>query len=211
VAGEEDLDSDEAVEVLMNTGESQLDSTAVIIVEVDNQQVVHGYPHCRVVDLRIWVGNTWKEKREQIFALLNLWQPRVVEVDKIGVGQQLSSEIRREFGARVEGYSATAESIDQDITELYGMLNNGLVKMFRNDQSGDYEEAIRQLNDARRVVRTGKLKIAKKKSSSRIDFPKALTYLPRAIMRMSGASIGTSKRPNRVPQQRRGLDIKSRG
>jgi hypothetical protein len=114
-----------------------------------------------------------------------------VVVDRAGIGQMLATGLRKRFGSRVLAYHADSSSVDADLTELYGLLYNGKVRLFRNDMSADYTEAVRQLKAARRIVRGGKLKVARERSTDRIDFAKALTYLPRALNRRLSPDTAT--------------------
>ena len=191
IAGEEDLGSDEVVEAL-RSGKDELDTTAVIIagIELDGL-LVGGLPKMHILDLRVWVGMPWGEQERNLSALIDLWQPRSVVIDQVGIGQMLARGLRKRFGARVLAYAADSLSIDQDINELYAYLYNGRLKMFRNDSSGEYEEAVQQLQAARRVVRNGRIKVAKDRSTDRIDFAKALTYLPRAVGRLGNQAPAT--------------------
>jgi len=162
-----------------------LDSTAIAIVEIDHSESTDDLPMCRIVQLKIWVGKKWQHQRGEIVNLIRLWQPVAGCVDAVGVGNQLAKWIRDTFGERFEAYTASSATVNEDLTEFYRYLNLGLLKMFRSDDSDDYREALRQLTAAQRILRGDKLKVAKRKATDRIDFPKCLTYLPRTIERIN--------------------------
>ena len=196
LAGEEDLDSEEAVEAQME-GAMHLDSTAIQIFAVD-RRLPADQRVAMILDHRTWQGKPWQLQETEISNLIQLWQPKVVVMDRRGIGQMLVSNISKRFGHRVIGYDATSDSVNDDITNLYGLLHNGRVKMHRSDGSADYDGVVKQIRSAQRVIRGAKLKVAKAKSTSIIDHAKALTYIPRALAAMGDGKIHHPQRSTAV-------------
>lgn len=90
-------------------GESTLanpgrDSTALTIVEVDNQARagdLTGKPVYRVVRRELWTGEKHSTQYARLLALVEQWQPRKVVVDASGVGAGVASFLADRLGERV--------------------------------------------------------------------------------------------------------------
>jgi hypothetical protein len=164
------------------------DSTVALIWEVDFDNIVNDYPMCRLVDIHWWTGKSLGDEpsglpgqQTILLKLLKAWGPHYVVVDGRGVGEQIANYLNTNWG--VEVYKASATSVSDDCYGLKAMINNDRVKVFRDDQSEEYQEMVRQIQHTGYEIRSHDLmRIIKPKGKGHIDIAKAITYLPRLVM-----------------------------
>lgn len=164
------------------------DSTVALIWEVDHEDEVNDYPMCRLVDTHWWTGKSLGDEpsglpgqQSILLKLLQTWEPHHVVVDGRGVGEQIANYLDIEWG--VEVYKASAVSVSEDCYGLKAMINNDRVKAFRNDQSPEYKELVRQIKHTGYEIRShDMMRIVKPHGKGHIDMAKAMTYLYRAAL-----------------------------
>lgn len=168
--------------------EGSRDSTVALIWEVDYDNRVNGYPMCRLVDIHWWTGKSLGDEpsglpgqQTILLKLLQAWRPRHAVVDGRGVGEQIANYLNANWGA--EAYKASVASVSADCYDLHAMVNNGRVKVFRDDLSTEYQELGRQIKHTSYEIRQhDQMRITKPHGKGHIDMVKAMTYLPRAVL-----------------------------
>ncbi len=173
------------------------DSTAAWIFEIDRGAEAGDWPLVRLADLHWWTGRELGAgpsglpgQQEALFHLVEKWRPAAVVIDARGVGEQAARFLARRSPS-VFSYKASAASVSEDCHALHALVNNGRLRLFRDDGSPEYAEAARQLAAAsREVAGEGRLKIVKSSSRSHIDMVKALSYVPRCLERVGGEGGG---------------------
>jgi hypothetical protein len=184
IAGE---DEEEENDPLVKS-EGARDSTTVLFFEIDFDDMKNDYPMCRLANIYWWTGKSMGEKpsgimgqQGEMLKLLNIWKPVVTVVDGRGIGEQMSKYLLNRY-PEVIVYTASAESVSEDCFSFLGMVNNERVKIFRDNQSDEYNEIIKQVKKTTKEInKQMRMKIVKPNSKVHIDMMKAMTYLPRAV------------------------------
>lgn len=186
IAGEDEIEELDPYE----KSEGSRDSTVAGIWEIDWDNEVNGYPLCRLINIYWWTGKGLKSQQKILATLLNLWQPHNVVVDARGVGEQIASYLNGEYG--VDQYKASSTSVSEDCYSTLAMINNGCIKMWKDDASEEYQEFSRQAHHTGYEIRSHDLlRIIKPHGKGHIDMIKMMTYLYRAVMLGSGmAGVG---------------------
>lgn len=183
IGGEEE----EPEEGLLVEENPNRDSTVIYIAEVDLADKVNGLPMVRIVEIYQWTGKALGEapsglpgQQEIVLELLKKWHVKGACVDARGVGEQMAGFIRRRHKG-VEAYKATAPSISDDCYAMLSWINNGQLKMFRDDGSEEYAELGRQARWVKYGIRAhDQMYIYKPKPDRHIDHVKAIHYVLRA-------------------------------
>lgn len=168
--------------------EGARDSTVALIWEIDHEDEVNGYPMCRLVDIHWWTGKSLGDEpsglpgqQTILLKLLQTWKPHYTVVDGRGVGEQIANYLDTNWG--VEVYKASALSVSDDCYGLKAMVNNDRVKVFRDDQSPEYQEIVRQIKHTSYEIRQhDQMRITKPHGKGHIDMVKAMTYLYQAAL-----------------------------
>ena len=132
------------------------DSTVVTIGELDFSvcDELQKQPRVKVVEHYWWTGKKHAELYPQLVDILgNLWHCRKVVVDATGVGQPVSSFLRKSLGSRVSPFTFTASSKSELGFKLLAAINSGRLKMYAADGSPEYQEFWPQLEKARSQYR----------------------------------------------------------
>jgi hypothetical protein len=110
---------------------SDRDSTAVTIGAVS----LHGLlPAVRIVHHRLWTGESFAEKYQNLGDLVQAWRCRKVVVDATGVGASTAEYLERRFGpACVERFTFTGPSKSQLGYDVVAWINTGRLSHYRED------------------------------------------------------------------------------
>jgi len=130
----------------------QRDSTVVTIGELDfsTPNEVVKQPLIRVIEHYWWSGKKHTELYPQLVDILkNVWHCRKVVVDATGIGQPVSSFLKRSLGSRVLPFTFTAQSKSQLGFNLLAAINSGRLKIYASDNSPEYQECWLELEKAR--------------------------------------------------------------
>jgi len=128
------------------------DSTVVTIGELDfpapNEVVKQ--PLIRVIEHYWWTGKKHTELYPQLVDILkNVWHCRKVVVDATGIGQPVSSFLKRSLGSRVLPFTFTTQSKSQLGFNLLAAINSGRLKIYARDNSPEHQECWLELEKAR--------------------------------------------------------------
>lgn len=149
-AGESEQTEDE---VLMRPGR---DATVITIAEVENSMVetMAGGPVIRVVEHYAWVGRKHSELYPQMVDILkNLWHCSRIAADATGIGEPITSFLRRSLGSRLTPFKFTQRTKSELGFDLLAAINSGRLKLYKADGSDDYRELMFELEKARAVYR----------------------------------------------------------
>jgi len=190
IAGEDEEESEARVRV----ESPRRDSTVAIVAAVDAGSSVHDLPAVRVRDIYWWTGRALGDQQEDLLAMIELWKPLRVVVDARGIGEQLAGYLKRRVPS-VRPYKADLNSVSEDCYRLLSFLNAGQLTVFRNDDSPEYRELVRQ---ARRtsyeILQHDRMRIVKPSAAEHIDFMKALHNVVRAASSSSPPVFAASER-----------------
>jgi len=119
------------------------DSTVVTIGELDfsTGDDVQKQPRVKVVEQYWWTGRKHTELYPQLIDILkNVWRCRKVVVDATGVGQPVSSFLRKSLGSKVSPFTFTQQSKSGLGFSLLAAINSGRLKMYKADGSDEYKQ-----------------------------------------------------------------------
>jgi hypothetical protein len=143
VAGEEEG----GVDALSIAGSDRRDSTALTVVEIDQQS--EGRPLYRVVDRMVWTGTRHTSLHRQIVDLArNVWKASAVVVDATGIGAGLTSFLAATLGERRGGSSSipvlpfvfTAASKSALGWDFLALIDGGRFKEYADDSTSGTPE-----------------------------------------------------------------------
>ncbi len=132
------------------------DSTVVTIGELDFATCndVIKQPRINIVEHYWWTGKKHTEIYAQLVDILkNVWHCRRVVVDATGVGEPVSSFLRKALGSRVAPFTFTQRSKSELGFNLLAAINSGRLKMYKSDGSAEYQEFWLELEKARSQYR----------------------------------------------------------
>jgi len=135
-------------EPLVNSRGKGRDSTVITIAEVDATNL--SQPVVKVVEQYQWTGTPHSRLYTQMTDILkNVWNCQRIVVDATGIGQPVASFLRKELGSRVIPFVFTSKSKSDMGFELLSFVNSGRLKLYRQDGSREYQEALFELERAR--------------------------------------------------------------
>jgi hypothetical protein len=132
------------------------DSTVVTIGELDfsvcdNIQKQAGI---RVVEHYRWTGQKHTELYSRLIDILkNVWKCRKVVADATGIGQPVSSFLRKALGSRVSAFTFTTRAKSELGFNLLAAINSGRLKLYKGDGSKEAQEFWLELERARSQYR----------------------------------------------------------
>jgi len=132
------------------------DSTVVTIGELDFSisDAVQKQPRVNIVEHYWWTGKKHTELYQQLIDILdNVWHCRRIVIDATGVGQPVSSFLRKALGSRVSPFTFTGTSKSRLGFNLLAAINSGRLKMYAGDGSEEYREFQLQMEKARNKYR----------------------------------------------------------
>lgn len=179
--GNEEFDPDDAMKSLDTDSDesTDTDSTIVWIYEVTQEVAKNNlFPVIRLVNMVQWTGVPLPVQEPEIVELIEKWNPMKVTVDGVGVGRHLAESLEQKYGTYiVKKYIANSTTVSEDCFDLLARLNYSAVKMFKDDESKEYKEFVRQLGWTKYQSARGKMNLIKPKSDKHIDMVKAITYI----------------------------------
>ena len=101
-----------------------------------------------------WVGKNHASLYPQMVDLLkNVWHCRCVVADATGIGEPITSFLRRSLGSKAIPFKFTRKSKSELGFALLAATNSGRLKIYRQDGSEDYRQLATELRKARSVYR----------------------------------------------------------
>ena len=132
------------------------DSTVVTIGELDFSicNEIIKQPRINVVEHYWWTGKKHTELYAQLVDILkNIWHCRRVVVDATGVGEPVSSFLRKALGSRVSPFTFTQRSKSELGFSLLAAVNSGRLKVYKGDGSEECQEFWQELEKAKSQYR----------------------------------------------------------
>ncbi len=132
------------------------DATVVTIGELDFNicDAANTQPRIDVVEHYWWTGRNHTELYPQLVDILkNVWRCRRIVVDATGIGEPVSSFLRKSLGSRVSPFTFTQRSKSELGFSLLAAVNSGKLKMYQGDGSAEYEEFWLEMEKAKSQYR----------------------------------------------------------
>jgi len=136
-------ESEEEEGAYLRAAKPRQDSTVVTIGELDFSACddVQKQPKIRIVEHYWWTGIKHTELYSQLVDILkDAWRCRKVVVDATGIGQPVSSFLRRALGSKASPFTFTAHSKSELGFSLLAAINSGRLKVYAGDDSPEYQE-----------------------------------------------------------------------
>jgi hypothetical protein len=119
------------------------DSTVVTIGELDFSVCddVQKQGGIRVVEHYRWTGEKHAELYPRLVDILkNVWHCRRIVVDATGIGQPVSSFLRKALGSKVSAFTFTSRAKSELGFKLLAAINSGRLKVYSGDGSEEHKE-----------------------------------------------------------------------
>jgi hypothetical protein len=163
------------------------DSTVVTIGELDFSVCddIQRQPRIKVVEHYRWTGKKHAELYPRLVDILkNVWKCRRIVVDATGLGQPVSSFLRRALGSRVSAFTFTAKSKSELGFKLLAAINSGRLKVYAGEGSDESREFWKELERAKCQYRPSQtLNFYVSASEGHDDFLMSLALLVEAAER----------------------------
>jgi hypothetical protein len=124
------------------------DSTVVTIGELDFSicDEIRKQPRIKVVEHYRWTGPKHAELYPRLVDILkNLWKCKRIVVDATGLGQPVSSFLRKALGSRVLPFTFTQRSKSELGFKLLAAINSGRLKVYARDGSDESGQFWREM------------------------------------------------------------------
>jgi hypothetical protein len=128
------------------------DSTVVTIGELDFSicDEIQKQPRIKVVEHYRWTGQKHAELYPRLVDILkSVWKCRRIVVDATGLGQPVSSFLRKALGSRVSAFTFTAKSKSELGFNLLAAINSGRLKVYAREGSDECREFWKELERAK--------------------------------------------------------------
>jgi hypothetical protein len=132
------------------------DATVVTIGELDYSECndIVPQPRINVVEHYWWTGRRHAELYPRMVDILkNVWRCRRIAVDATGIGEPVSSFLRKALGAKVVPVTFTQRSKSELGFNLLAVINSGRLKMYRADGSTECREFWQEMEMAKSQYR----------------------------------------------------------
>jgi hypothetical protein len=132
------------------------DSTVVTIGELDFSVCddIQKQAWIRVVEHYCWTGERHARLYPRLVDILkNVWHCRKVVVDATGIGQPVSSFLRRALSSKVSAFIFTARAKSELGFNLLAAINSGRLKVYKGDGSAEEQEFWLELEQAKSQYR----------------------------------------------------------
>ncbi len=140
-------------EVLTRSGR---DATVITIAEVlrSATDTIFREPVINVVEHYSWVGKKHSELYpEMVDILKRVWNCARIVTDATGVGEPITSFLRKSLGSKVLPFKFTQKTKSGMGFDLLAAVSSGRLKVYEPDGSDDYQEMMFELDKARSVYR----------------------------------------------------------
>jgi len=132
------------------------DATIITIAEVryEGLDIMPREPRVHVVEHYSWVGKKHSELYPQMVDILrSVWKCSRIVTDATGIGEPITSFLRKSLGGKVIPFKFTQKSKSEAGFDLLAAINSGRLKLYRQDGSEDYRELMFELEKAKSIYR----------------------------------------------------------
>jgi len=136
------------------------DSTVVTVGELDFSitDELQKQPGLNIVEHYWWTGKKHTQLYSQLIDILsNVWHCRRVVIDATGMGQPVSSFLKKSLGSRILPFTFTAQSKSRLGFNLLAAINSGRLKMYAGDGSPEYRQFWFEIEKAKSRFRPNKM------------------------------------------------------
>jgi hypothetical protein len=140
-------------EILTRSGR---DATVITVAEVIHNatDIMAKEPKMHVVEHYSWVGKKHSELYPQMVDILkNVWNCSRIVTDATGVGEPITSFLRKSLGSKVLPFKFTQKTKSEAGFDLLAAINSGRLKLYKQDGSEDYRELMFELEKAKSIYR----------------------------------------------------------
>ncbi len=191
-------EAEEEEGALMQNRKTQRDATVVTIGELDFSVVddIQKQPRINIVEHYCWTGKKHAMLYPQLVDILsNVWRCRRAVVDATGVGQPVSSFLKKALGARVSPFVFSAQSKSRLGFNLLAAVNAGRLKMYAGDGSAEYKQFWFEIEKAKSQFRPSQtINFFVDPGEGHDDFLMSLALLVEAARQYSPRSAKGSQR-----------------
>ena len=174
------------------------DSTVVTIGQLDLSIIdeVQKQPRINIVEHYWWTGKKHTQLYPQLIDILSsVWHYRKVVVDATGVGQPVSSFLKKSLGSKISPFTFTTQLKSQLGFNLLAAINSGRLKMYAGDGSPEYQQFWFEMEKAKSQFRPNQtINFYVDPSQGHDDFLMSLALLVEATNRYSPRSARGSLR-----------------
>jgi len=132
------------------------DATVITIAKVTYEGInfTAKEPKVHVVEHYSWVGKKHAELYPQMVDILkNIWKCTRIVADATGIGEPITSFLRKSLGSKVIPFKFTQKTKSEAGFNLLAAVNSGRLKLYKQDGSEDYKELLFELEKAKSVYR----------------------------------------------------------
>ena len=132
------------------------DATVITVAEVivPDTDSASKEPLIHVVEHYAWVGKKHAELYPQMVDIVkNIWRCSRIVTDATGIGEPITSFLRKALGSRVLPFKFTQKTKSEVGFDLLAAINSGRLKLYEPDGSDDYKELMLELEKAKSVYR----------------------------------------------------------
>jgi len=191
-------EAEEEEKALMQNCQPRRDATVVTIGELDFSVVddIQKQPRINIVEHYCWTGKKHSRLYPQLVDILsNVWRCRRVVVDATGVGQPVSSFLKKALGSRVSPFIFSAKSKSELGFNLLAAVNAGRLKMYTGDGSAEYMQFWFEMEKAKSQFRPSQtINFFVNPGEGHDDFLMSLALLVEAARQYSPRSARGSQR-----------------
>ena len=139
-------------EALIRSGR---DATVITVAEViPAADMIVKEPGIHVVEHYSWVGKKHSDLYPRILDILkNVWNCRRVVADATGIGEPVTSFLRKSLGSKVIPFKFTQKTKSEAGFDLLAAINSGRLKLYGQDGSDDYRELMFEMEKAKSIYR----------------------------------------------------------
>ncbi len=145
-------EAEESEDAVLRAARPMQDSTVITIGELDflDCNDIQKQPRIKIVEHYWWTGRKHAELYPQMVDILkNIWHCRRVVVDATGIGQPVSSFLKKALGSRVVPFTFTAQSKSRLGFNMLAAVNSGRLKMYSGDGSPECVEFWQEMEMAK--------------------------------------------------------------
>ena len=191
-------ESEEEEAAVIKALKPRQDSTVVTIGQLDFSitDEVQKQPRVNIVEHYWWTGKKHTQLYPQLIDILSsVWHCRKVVVDATGVGQPVSSFLKKSLGPKVTPFTFTSQSKSQLGFNLLAAINSGRLKMYAGDGSPEYQQFWFEMEKAKSQFRPNQtINFYVDPAQGHDDFLMSLALLVEAANRYSPRSARGSLR-----------------